>query len=298
MNTLDDTPHLDGEVPHVVVGVDGTEENAGALRYAAREAAASGAVLDLVHVVPDDRPVSSLLARTPADLTETGRAVLDAATVRAETIDPALEIRGTLRHGTRPAELLRVAERAELLVVGRDRHPLLERLLRGDTATGVAARAEVPVVQVPAEWDGDAHGAVLAGVKGPQHAAGMLADAFAVARERAARLVVLHAWKLPSVYDDIIEARVDLEEWQRDATLELEALLREWRVEHPGVLVETRVVHDHAAHALIEASRSVDLVTIVRRAHGVPAAAHLGTTARALLRAAHCPVRVVAPTDR
>ena len=57
------------------------------------------------------------------------------------------------------------------------------------------------------------------------------------------------------------------------------------------------MVHDHAGHALVEASRDADMVVIVRRAHGVPASVHLGGTARAVLRSAHCPVRVVAPND-
>jgi nucleotide-binding universal stress UspA family protein len=150
---------------------------------------------------------------------------------------------------------------------------------------------------VPAGWTTDAHGVVMVGVKSPQHAGGMLADAFAAARRRRARLVVLHAWKLPSVYDDIIEVRVDTEDWQRQATAELDALLRDWRAAYPDVQVETRVVHDHAGHALTEASSTADLLLIVRRGHGAPASTHLGSTARAVLRSAHCPVRVVPPVD-
>jgi nucleotide-binding universal stress UspA family protein len=248
-------------------------------------------------VVPDYDPVSPMLPRTPTDLIQLGTSILDHAVRRVQAMDPEIETQDWLRHGTRTTQLALVSEDADQLVVGRDDRPLLERLLRGDTATGVAARATVPVVQIPAEWQPEHRGTVLVGVEAPRHAGELLKDAFALAQRRDATLVALHAWKLPSGYDDIIESRVDLEEWRREGTIEMEALLRDWRAVYPDVKVEVRVVHDHAGHALVEASRTADLVLIVRRAHGVPAASHLGGTARVVLRASHCPVRIIAPTD-
>lgn len=285
------------QTPYVVVGVDGSFSNLGALRYAAAEAASLGAALQLVHVVPDYLPVSPMVPQTPVDLAQLGAGVLEQAAARVRAMDSELSVGTWLRHGTRPVRLTQAAEDAELLVVGRDDRPLLERLLRGDTATGVAARSSVPVVQVPAAWDPADRRTVVVGVKSPTHAPEMLADAFAVARRRGATLVVVHAWKLPSAYDDIIEVRVDLASWTREATAEMEALLRDWRTAYPDVEVEVRIVHDHASHALVAASRQADLVVIARRQHGMPAATHLGGTARTVLRAAECPVRVVAPAD-
>ena len=283
--------------PHVVVGVDGTEDNLGALRYAVAEAASRGATLQLVHVVPDYLPVSPMFPATPADLTKVGTWILEDAAEKARAIDPDVPVEGWLRHGTRPMQLVEAGEHAELLVVGRDARPLVERLLRGDTTTGVAARSTVPVVQVPSTWQPHENGRVVVGVKAPAHAAELLAAAFAAARRRKATLVVVHAWKLPSAYDDIIEVRVDLESWKAEAALEMEALLRDWRTTYPDVPIEVRIVHDYAGHALVEASRDADLLLVVRRRHGIPAAVHLGGTARTVLRAAECPVKVVAPTE-
>lgn len=285
------------QIPHLVVGVDGSTDNVGALRYAVAEAAARGATLKLVHVVPDFLPVSPLVPYTPEELARTGAGILEESATRVHALDPDLPVEGWLHHGTRSVQLAEAAEHAELLVVGRDGRPLRHRLLRGDTGTGVAARSRSPVVAVPAAWTARHSGVVLVGVKSPKHAAEMLADAFAVAHRIGARLVVLHAWKLPSVYDDIIEARVDLETWRSEATVEIDILLRDWRAAYPDVVVEVRIVHDHPGHALVEASREADLLVIVRRGHGVPAAAHLGSTARTVLRAAHCPVWVVPPAD-
>jgi len=290
MNTLQRTPY-------VVVGVDGTDANHGALRYAAADAAARGAVLRIVHVVPDRLPVSELMPGTPADLVELGTSVLDHAVTHAHAMEPAVETEDRLCHGSRTTQLLDASVGAEHLVVGRDPRPLLDRLLRGDTATGVAARAPIPVVPVPDGWRPTPHGVVIVAVKSPKHAPELLEDAFALAQRSGSVLEVLHAWKLPSMYDDIIEGRADDEEWTHEATVQLETLLREWRAAYPDVKVEVRVVHDHAGPALVDASRHADLLVVLRRAHGLPAAAHLGGTARTVLRASHCPVRVIAPTE-
>lgn len=280
----------------VVIGVDGSDANEGALRYGVEEARRTGASLKLVHVVPDYVPISPMMPLTPSELTETGTAVLRQAQEQVRALAPDLEVEGWLHHGTRPVQLAHAAEHAQVVVVGRDNRPLLERLLRGDTAAGVAARSSVPMVLVPADWtSGPAKGVVLVGVKSPSHSTALLGDAIALAAERGARLVVLHAWKLPSGYDDIIETRVAADDWRRQSIEEMEALLTDWRVSFPEVEVEIRVVHDHPSFALVEASAEADVVVLVRRAHGVPAATHLGGTARAVLRSAHCPVRVVPP---
>jgi nucleotide-binding universal stress UspA family protein len=284
----------------VVVGVDGTAANRGALRFAVEEARRGGGPLKLVHVVPDYLPISPFMPLTPDDLSDTGTRVLADVGDEVRELDPDVETEAWLHHGGRSAELVKAAEGARLVVVGRDDRPVVYRMVGGDTASRVAARAPVPVVEVPSTWaEGQnpaEHGAVVVGIKSGTHADELLGQAFAVASERSARLVVVHAWKLPSAYDDIIESRIALEQCAREGVVEMEKLLADWRAAFPDVQVEIRVVHDHAAHALVEASREADLVLVVRRSHGVPAAITLGGTARAVLRGAECPVMVVPPT--
>ena len=280
----------------VVVGVDGSKDNLAALRYGAEEARRAQVPLKLVHVIPDYVPISPMMPLTPADMEQTGATFLARSEEKAKAMVPEIDVEGWLRHGTRPVELVHGAEDGQLLVVGRDNRPLIERILRGDAAAGVAARSTVPMVLVPSDWaPGRAHGVVLVGVKSPEHSDALLGDAMELASATGAKLVALHAWKMPSEYDDIIESRVSAGEWRQRAVDELESLLGSWRTAYPGVETEIRLVHDHAAHALVEASSEADVLVIVRRAHGVPAATHLGATARAVLRAAHCPVRVVPP---
>jgi nucleotide-binding universal stress UspA family protein len=282
----------------IVVGVDGSPANVGALRYAVDVARRSGSSVKLIHVVPDYVPITIMMPRTPHDLTETGTAVLTKAEGQVHDLAPDLGVEGWLHHGARAKEIIEGAGDARLIVVGRDSRSLVDRLLRGDTGIAVAARAPTPVVSVPPDWDpGASRGVVLVGLKSRSHATALLHDAFVAAKERDAKLRLLHAWKLPSGYDDIIEARVDVAKWTRQATAEMESLLGGWRTAYPDVEVEVVVVHDHAAHALVEASRDAALVVLGRRAHGAPAGLHLGGTARSVLRAAHCPVRIVPADD-
>lgn len=282
----------------VVVGVDGTPASTNALRYARAEAARSGGRVDVFHVVPDYVPLG-LYTVAPDDLMEAGRAALDASVSRLEPVDDGVLVQSHLRRGAVVKTLTAAARDARELVVGSDRRPASLRLLTGNVSTGVAARSAVPVVSVPETWCADrATGTVLVAVKHPEHSEALMAEGFDVARRRGSRLIVLHAGRLPAAYDDIIASDPHtLAEWDARAKRELEALVAPWQGSHGDIDVELRTVHDHSAHALVEASGEADELVIVRRAHGFPPAAHLGSTARTVLLYAHCPVRVVPAVD-
>ena len=280
---------------YVVVGVDGTDGNVGAIRYAAAEAASTSAVLRVAHVVPDFTPVSPMPPRTPTDLEELGVSILGPAVSRVHAMEGSVETDDCLRHGTRTMQLVEASEDAELLVVGRDDRPLLERLLHGDTQPGWRHARPFRSSRCPQAgirsttgpcWSASSRRSML-------RSCSSMRSTWPSAATRPGRAP---SSKLPSGYDDIIESRVDLDEWTREGTIEMEMLLREWRAAYPAVKVEIKVVHHHAGDASVQASWTADVVVIVRRDHGVPAASHLGGAARTVLRAAHCPVCIVPPT--
>lgn len=287
----------------VVVGVDGSPDNLGALHYAVTQARLLGTRLQLAHVVPDHLPVAAVMPISAAELDQLGASVLTKAEEQVREIDASLAdevgVEGWLHHGNRATALAEAAATAQLLVVGRDDRPLLERLVRGDTATGAAARSAVPVVQVPPQWRprpaGDPR-TVVVGLKSLERTEALLADAFAVADRAGAKLVVLHTWRLPSGYEAYIDTTRLLPEWRDQIHAELDPILDEWRQRYPDVEVEVRVDQAVAGQALVEAAREANLVVIARRARGIPVATHLGSTARAVLRSADCPVRVIPPT--
>ncbi|GAA2121599.1 universal stress protein [Nocardioides bigeumensis] len=282
----------------IVVGVDGTPASLTALDYAVHEGRRIGAHLRLVHVVPSMSVMvpAPIMAFPPSDLEQRAHAILERAAKRARESASGLFVEAELAHGPRARALVDAAKDARMLVVGRDSRSMLDRLLLGDTMAGVAARAECPVVSVPAGWAPDlTTGLVVVGLKSLDRAEQLLADAFATASDHQARLLVVHAWRLPSAYDDIIASRVGEPKWDNRDTAALARLLEPFEAAHPEVELTSKVIHDYAAHALELAARNADLVILARRVIGFPPATHLGGTARHVLRTAPCPVRVVPP---
>lgn len=289
---------MNNEAPTVVVGVDGSPGSRAAVRYGIAEARRMGAGVTLTHVVSVYAGTSPtpVMVMPPEDLLRTGRHVLDGEAARAAAAAPDLEIGTELRRGSRSHELVDAGASAHVLVVGRDTRPLVERLVLGNTVTGVSCRASCPVVSVPADWADEAsRGVVVVGIKSASHSEELLADAFAVAARAGARVRAVHAWKFAGGYDDLVADRTVEQGWNERAREEVDDLLSRWRKQYPGVPTQVVALHDDAPHALARAAEDADVLTIVRRAHGVPAARHLGGTARAVLRTASCPVRVVPP---
>jgi nucleotide-binding universal stress UspA family protein len=137
---------------------------------------------------------------------------------------------------------------------------------------------------------------VVVGIKSTEGSADLLRTAFRIAADRHARLVVLHAWKLPYGYDEVINTRSDQQEWADRAQRLIERGVASLSHAHADVSVEVRVVHGQAAVVLQSASRDADLLLVARRGHAFPLG-HLGGVGRALLRESLCPVEIVPAAD-
>ena len=288
------TVHADA----IVVGVDGSRGSLKAVDYAVHEGHRIGAHVRLVHVVPSYSAMAPapMMVLPPSDLVETGRTILDRALAHARAAAGGLFVQAELRRGSRSRELAAAARDAKMLVVGRDSRsagrPRAAGRHRGwGCLPGNVPRRDGASLLGPGRGEGSGRGGRQ--VVGARR--GSARRGFAAASSLGARLLVVHAWKLPSAYDDIVVSRVAEQEWAEQGANELGAVLEPYEARHPGVEVTVRVTHSYANHALEQASRQADLLVLARRAHGFPAAAHLGGTARHLLRNAECPVLVVAP---
>ncbi len=287
---------VDKDTGSVVVGIDGTPGSAGALRYAVQQARQRHCDLSLVHVGPRYEATSPSDPSLPEQIDETGRSLLSAAREEAEKLAPDLTITTVLESGSRVSVLPRVADRGTLLVLGRETRKGFERLLFGATTAAVAARATVPTAVVPDSWRPKPEpGRVVVGFRAAEHSAELLEAAFAHAAATGASLEVVHAWELPDAYTNIIEARTHDAEWVQHGTRLVEHELEDLRDAHPDVTLAVHVVHDRPSRAILAAAQDAELVVLVRRGAPGVFGAHLGSTARAVLRAAVCPVLVVPP---
>ncbi len=149
-----------GGVPgSIVVGIDGTQHAAAALRWAAEEAALRQATLVAVHAwtfMPVTTPADSGLV--PMAWTESME-VLDASRAAAERIagDQVRAVLGEehdavvkVVEGGPATALVEAAADADLLVVGNQGRGNLASALLGSTSAEVADAAPCPVVIVRA----------------------------------------------------------------------------------------------------------------------------------------------------
>ncbi len=289
-----------GSAPRaVVVGLDGSDSALNALRFAAAEARYRGGGLTLAHVTPAYTPVGPALPMVADQaIRDYAERVLEQGGREARAVAPDVPVDTVLFKGGRVSGLVECARSAAVLVVGASERGTLERVWTGTTVTGVAARAHCPVVVVPAGWaSGEPRGRVLVGFKSPEHCAEAFTHAFELAARDGAEVLVVHAWRLISGYDDIVTNRAAEEEWRDREAAVIEPLLAEQKARYPQVPVRVEVVHDQPAHALLERGRSADRLVLVRPVHG-GFVHHLGAVARAVLREATCPVEVVPPVHQ
>lgn len=133
----------------VVAGVDGSEVSEGALRWAAREARARRAPLQVVHAWQVPYVVAPTAEEIVPAMEESARHVLDRA-----LSDPAvagLEVEGHLPCANPASALLDLAAGAAVVVVGSRGLSRFGRVLLGSASRQLAHHAPCPTVVVPAE---------------------------------------------------------------------------------------------------------------------------------------------------
>jgi nucleotide-binding universal stress UspA family protein len=139
----------------VVVGIDGSEASLRALRWAAEEAEARGADLEVVHVWErPERYTPMPVGAYPVD--PEARKVLDRGVSEARALAPRVEVRGRLEEGGAGTVLVDEARGADLLVVGSRGLGGVRSLFLGSVSQHVAHRASCPVVIVPTEHRAEA----------------------------------------------------------------------------------------------------------------------------------------------
>lgn len=279
----------------VVVGVAASTMDDDVLRFAVDAAERRGVPILLVHAYnPDYHAASPVIPEN--DRREVANQLL------AETFDRFSKIAGDrveiltlLAEGGTVGVLLRASSDASLLVLRRRDISALGRVFTGSIISGVAARAACPVAMVPAGWHaGEARGRIVVGIDETAISAEALDLGFDLAHVRGARLTVLHAWRAPTFYDDVIFARTSEQSWREAARLRLEETVAPWVQRHGDVTVDVVVEYERPATALARASAESDVLVVGRRTRPLPRGVALGSVTGALIRTTACPL-VVAP---
>jgi nucleotide-binding universal stress UspA family protein len=152
------------------------------------------------------------------------------------------------------------------------------------------------VVVPPGFGDRPRTGRVLLGLQDVHHADRLLSTGFEVAERTGSELVVQHVWHLTSPYANALRERTLDPDWEAEQVRAIEERLAGPSAAHPDVKVRVEMVHGQAAYELVTAGATADLLMISRPAHG-GFVHYLGSTARAVIREAPCPVEVVPPVS-
>lgn len=286
----------------VVVGYDGSEHAQAALEWAAAAADRSGRTLVVLNAADQinyayDHAVGLW---TPESARAAAAQIAERGVEQARAKHPDLEIQPATSLVSGALALEEASTRASVVVLGtRGRGRVLGTLL-GSTAFAVTTHARCPVVVVTrAEppLPGPDHGIVVGvdGSDGAMHAVDVAVD---LAVEAGAPLTVVAAWEVPPPdpygppagfgrHADATTAR------ERQAEAAAEEAVARVREKAPDVVVDSSVVEGRPETVLAGAASRAALLVVGARGRGDLKALLLGSTSRAVLHHAPCPVYVV-----
>lgn len=295
--------------PRVVVGLDGSPTAEAALAWSLEVAACYGAEVDVVHAWrwPLSEPLPTV-PDLPAQLADAARATVDGqlqqALARRTARDPRVSASARTSEGHAGPVLVRAAEGAELLVVGRHGQSDLSLRLVGQVLGSVAAhclsRSPAPVAVVPPGTAAKGPDRVVVGVDGSDASARALRWAHGHARAVGSRLVAVLAWQLttlPAPSSMTAGIVPPLPEWHEKAEHVLDGVCRA-ALDVDAQDVEQVVLHSPAAAGLLGAVGQHDVLVLGDRGRGGFSRLLLGSVSRQCAEHAPCPVVVVPPRDR
>lgn len=187
----------------VVVGYDGSDVSAAAVRFAAHEAKMRG--LDLEVLTAWDQPALDLGMGAGAVLDPGVSDVVaqQAAAIAAEGADlvgSAVTVTSAAVMGPAAAALVERGLGADLVILGSQGRNAVSDLLLGGVSRQVAAHCQCPVIVVR---DSPAEQRVVVGIDGSPQAGRALDFAFDEASRRHWSLQVVHAWDVSVIGFDV-----------------------------------------------------------------------------------------------
>jgi nucleotide-binding universal stress UspA family protein len=267
--------------PRVVLGLDAASTAASMVEWAAQEAIARGAALQIV--TSSERSCSS------ASCTARRIPVLMEAVTATRERHPLLSIEETTVRLDTQHELIDTAASADLLIVGEPYLGISTRHLLGSTAGVAVRRSSCPVIALRGQQRQPLR-RIAVGIDDSNAAAAALDWAANEADRHGAELIVIHAWQrvgqtLRSVDRDRAKAQRIVDDAVDHCTSR-------------GRAVSCELVDGPAIPALAAASMNVDLIAVGSRGSSGYRTMLFGPVARFVLANADCPVAVIHPRVR
>ncbi|WP_374121583.1 universal stress protein [Arthrobacter sp. SLBN-112] len=272
----------------IVVGYDGSEPAARAVRWAAKEAAQRKVPLHLVHctlwplLTKNLGPVPGI---ADSGLQHAAENTLQEGVEHANQAAPDVKVLTSLLNGSPRVHLPRISAGQEMLVLGSRGLGGFMGLLVGSVSLEMAATASCPVAVI--KPGGDPDGPVMVAVHDPG-ATAALEDACTAAAAAGARLVIIHVRTVPAGYR-LVRDPVDP---GAAAEALLDSAVAKARELAPGLTVEKQFLTDTSVpRAILHAAQGARLTVVGTKGHGLVKGS-IGSTAHAVLHHAKGPVLV------
>lgn len=276
----------------VVVAVDGSASSLAAAQWAAVEASKRGAVLRIASSYEPPRYLYASNFVPPKDFFEEleseARKVADEAAAAAADIISA----ETVVIEDNPIDmLLGLSKEATMIVMGSRGRGEFKGALLGSVSAAVVSHASCPVVVIRENTVINPDGHIVVGVDGSDISNRAVDYAFEEAQARGSKILAVHTWA--DVQFPISEEHwIEIEKEESDL---LESRLVEHRKNYPHVHVDTLISRERPAAALSNAAQGAQMLIVGSHGRGGFKGMLLGSTSRALLQDAPCPMMVVRP---
>lgn len=275
---------------YCVVAIDGSESSNDAVRWAAR----SGHALKLAttNTMPQFLYAEGMVPPQELfdELQQEAQARVDAASALARETRSDVELVEVVAEGSPIDMLLELSnsEETSMICMGSRGLGGLQGMVLGSVSAAVASHAHCPVVVIRQGQIGE-DGPIVVGVDGSAVSDKAVEFAFEQAKTRGVPLIAVHTWMDVAVAG-LAVAWDDEEAVQRGL---LKERLEDIMGRFPDVDVQLQVTRDRPVRALAEAAAQASLLVVGSHGRGGFKGMLLGSTSRALLQHAPCPMVVV-----
>lgn len=274
----------------IVVGVDGSPGADHALRWALSEGRIRDAevVALLAWGYLDQHPAPGVEGFDPEYGAETARAALDAFLDRAVG-ENAASITRSVVNDLPARALLDAAQNSDLLVVGARGLGGFRGLLLGSVSQRCVHLATMPLVVVRAHVQDSAGGRIVVGVDGSEASGLALRWAVNEGQLRRSGVTVFHAWQgwLGPL------GAADAATGDESARRLVDELVDGLDADKPSSPIERVVVRGGAAEALVDASKTADLLVVGNHGRGELGGLLVGSVAQQVAHHSQCPVALI-----
>lgn len=275
----------------LVVGIDGSDDSAAALRWAVTMAEEVATEVTPVCAWNVPLPIFALAGRRAIDVDRMGlQATAEvAATATIATVDAPGSVADLVAIEGHPTDVMLDQTGSDaVVVVGRRGISGIRHRMLGSVSRDLATHGDGPVVVVPVDWEPHPCRKIVVGFDGSDHSQAALRWALDIAPDPAVVTALMAIDVIPWLQPELVVERHP--DYVESAESRIRAALDEV---DPDACAERLVVLHGARQALAEAMGDADLIVLGPRGMGGVGRALLGSVTTWMLHSATCPVAIV-----